>query len=236
MKKFILIISCLILITPTSAEEVLNPFVPQHEEFDIKGKVEYDENGVVILDNDIEQKEIILSLPKSVKAHSMDEIKTIDHSLIEKYRKISQMNSTIWNDTIREGKTNHKRGPLTYGVYYENEIDEGQMEYRTNFYSRYDNDKFALTTVYGQNQYTTTGNQLNFFYLSPEVKLGKGFVLKDTLRTSNTGRRKNEIILQYNTKTKRLDNNLNFQVGFAQSVYENSNCYYQLKFATSFQL
>lgn len=239
MKKSACFICCFIFfVSVTFAQDVaIDNFVPENEALNLKGRIEFNENGEILLnDEDTDKNEIKLSLPKAVKATSLSEVNSSKTTVADKQAKISDFYSTFWSKSEQSVLNSKRNGCLSYGSYFENVISDTQMEYRTKFYTRYDTKKFALTTALGQDQYITSGNFLNYFYITPEYKLKHGFVLKDAFKISTIGRRKNEIILQYNPKTKTLENNLNFELGVGQTTYESNRSVYHFKFATTFRL
>ncbi len=188
MRKFLLIFLMTFYLNSAQAVEfkpleMSNETTPQNEQkallndkdYKFKGRVEYDEEGVLLLDSeDVNHMELKINLPRKYPKKSVLSDKEI-FSTIEEQRRYEtpKIDEYLINPTF--GELTYQSGKFSYGTTFGTELDTAQLEYRTKLFTRYDTKRFGIMTAIGKDAYTTSGNQLNSVYIVPEIKLGKGF-------------------------------------------------------------
>ncbi len=206
------------------------------ENYKFKGRVEYNPHGTLFLDED-ETLKVKIDKPKKFASKSVLKEKDL-FSIIEQEKhyitpKVDEYLIEPSFGTL-ECKINDN---FKFGTTFGTDLDNAQLEYRTKMFARYDNRFIGLTTALGKDAYTSSGRQMGSVYLTPEIKLGKGFVLIDSFKANPSyERHKNEIILQYSPKIHNTRENLSFEAGMGQTTYyKTGNQYYQFSFSTKFK-
>jgi len=112
------------------------------------------------------------------------------------------------------------------------------MEYTTAFFVKYDSPKaFSLTTSVRQASNQDVGTQYNMLRLAPEWHITDKLTLKDSFSNYlNQARNKNEITIVYTPSLKRYAESLKFELGVAQSYYQNGQRSSSVTFSTGFKL
>lgn len=209
---------------------------PETKVADFEARVEYNENDSLDLNVDNKTKNFfdMLKNDLDVASFSVKNVKGVDFEDIRN-RTVAKRH-TIDEYTIDEffADFSQKVGNFTYGTSYSADIDTGEFEYNSKIYARYDNKYVGFQAAYGKDRYTTSGIQRDFVYLAPELKLGKGFVLKDDVRISVSGvNKKNEVVLKYTPpKCDRFD----VEVGVGQVLYRDGYKKNVLRFGTTLRL
>lgn len=206
---------------------------------DIEGYVEYIPEDAVLFQKQNGEKSIFDELKKDVKieSYSVKNVQGVDFEEIKNRRSIKKHIGSEYEIVDIYADYSHKAGNFTYGTSYTADIDIAEFEYNTKFYAKYDYKMLGFTAAYGKDSYTTSGIQRDFLYFTPEIKLGKGFVLKDTFRASVLGiNTKNAISLKYTPKTKKFDDRMDFELSFGQLFYKNGSSKNVVKFSTTLRL
>lgn len=208
------------------------------KDYKFKGRVEYDEEGVMSLDSeDIDRLEIKVNVPKKYPKKSVLAEKDL-FSVIEDQRKYEtpKVDEYLINPTF--GELIYQSGKFSYGTTFGTEMDTAQLEYRTKLFAKYDTKRFGFMTAIGKDAYTSSGRQMNSIYIVPELKLGKGFTLVDAFKANPEYERfRNEVMLQYSPKIKNTRDNLTLEAGVSQtSYYTSGEQYYQFSVSTKFKL
>ena len=204
------------------------------ENYKIKGRVEYNPQGTLFLDNDDEKLEIQLDKPKKFSSKSVLKDKDL-FTVIEQQKHYVTPKVDEYLIEPSFGTLEYQAGDnFKFGTTFSTEVDTAQMEYKTKIFGRYDNKYFGIMTALGKDAYTSSGRQMESIYLVPELKLGKGFVLVDAFKANPSfERHRNEIILQYSPKIKNSRDNLSFEAGLGQTTYyKTGDQYYQFSFST----
>lgn len=205
----------------------------------LHGFVEYYPDGTIFFDEIKDSEGVFLKVkqPTMYNQYSVLDIKGVNFEEIANRRKgIKKHVSNEYQIVDFDTSYTEKIGKFSYGTIYAADIDTGEFEYHTKFFARYDAKHCAIQAAYGKSAYTSTGTQSDFIYLTPELKLGKGFVLKDTFKENTLGlKRENEIILKYTPQFIK-DNPLDIEVGVGQSYYQDGSQNNVFKFATTLRL
>ena len=206
------------------------------ENYKIKGRVEYNLQGTLFLDED-ETLKVKIDKPKKFASKSVLKEKDL-FTVIEQQKHYVTPKVDEYLIEPSFGSLEYKAGDnFKYGTTFGAELDTAQLEYKTKFFARYDNRFIGLTTALGNDAYTSSGRQMESVYLIPEIKLGKGFVLVDAFKANPSfERHRNEIILQYSPKIHNARENLSFEAGMGQTTYyKTGDQYYQFSFSTKFK-
>lgn len=193
------------------------------DDYKIKGRVEYDENGILFLDtNDIETLNLYMNNPKQIMKRSV----LSEENIFTKIEDLRRLKTPIVNEYLispTSGELEYKAGHYTFGTTFGAEMDTAQLEYRTKFFARYDNKYVGFMTAVGKDEYTSSGEQMSSIYLGPELKLGKGFSLAAMIK-ANPGqdRCRNDLMLRYNPKAKNNLNKFQIEAGMSQMSHFNT--------------
>ncbi|MBR1907757.1 hypothetical protein IJ818_02340 [bacterium] len=207
----------------------------------LHGFVEYYPDGTIFFDRVKESEGIFLQIkqPTTYNQYSVLDIKGVNFEEIKNRQAGVSAKKHISNEyQIVDFNTEYteKIGKFSYGTSYGADIDTGEFEYNTKFFARYDSKYYAIQAAFGKNAYTSTGTQEDYIYITPEWKLGKGFVLMDTYKTNTLGiKSDNEIVLKYTPQFIK-DNPLDIELGVGQSFYQNGEQKNVFKFATTIRL
>lgn len=205
----------------------------------LHGFVEYYPDGTIFFDEMKESDGVFIKMrqPTTYNQYSVLDIKGVNFEDIKNRQKgIKRHISNEYQIGDFDASYTEQIGKFSYGTIYAADIDTGEFEYHTKFFARYDAKHYALQAAYGKSAYTSTGTQSDFVYLTPEWKIGKGFVLKDTFKANTLGlKQENEIILKYTPQFIK-ENPLDIEVGVGQSYYQDGSRNNVFKFATTLRL
>lgn len=221
-------------------EETLNNESEENTEEDVlHGYVEYYPDGTIFFDEIKDSEGVFLKVkqPTTYNQYSVLDIKGVNFEDIKNRQKgIKRHISNEYQIADFSSSYLEQIGKFSYGTSYAADIDTGEFEYNTKFFARYDAKHYAIQAAYGKSAYTSTGTQSDFIYLTPEWKIGKGFVLKDTFKANTLGLKKeNEVVLQYTPQFIK-DTPLDFEMGVGQSYYQDGSQNSVFKFATTLRL
>ena len=210
------------------------------EETDVlHGFIEYYPEGTIFFDEIKEAEGVFLNIkrPTTYNQYSVLDIKGVNYEEIKNRQKgIKRHISNEYQIADFSSEYTEKIGKFSYGTSYGADIDTGEFEYNTKFFARYDSKRYAFQVAYGKNAYTSTGTQADYVYVTPEWKIGKGFVLKDTFKANTLGiKHDNEIVLQYTPQFIK-ENPLDIELGVGQSYYQDGSQNSVFKFATTLRL
>ncbi len=207
------------------------------EEYKLKGKIEYDAEGAVFLDEDAIKPKIMVNKSKKYQAKSILQDKSV-LSEIQIQKQLNNPQIDEYTITPTFGEVSSTTGNITYGATFGADMDSAQLEYRTKFFTRYDNKYFGILTGFGKDQYTTSGIQRESLYISPELKLGHGLVLKNDLKINpSISRHSDDIILQFTPTINKKQSNMQFEAGLGQTYYHTTGSQsYNFSISTKFQL
>ena len=130
-------------------------------------------------------------------------------------------------------------GNFTIGALYENEVDNiAMLESETGLFTRYEKDKFAVSSSFKKSLNTTYAQDYNTISVTPELKLNSYISLKNKLTADITrNRRSSELIFSLNPFGKKDTDRMLLEAGAKQTYYadtgENKT---QLNFSATFKL
>lgn len=209
-------------------------------EVELKGSVIYregiDDVNEIILDKTVEKPSINLK-----KSNMIIPIK--DEKLYIKGMDINQR-SAISNATRLTGEEylvapvwsyiKEQTGNFSYGTIYTSEIDTTQLQSTMNIYTRYDFKHFAITGAVGTNESNVEGTvDQKTIKISPEIKLTKSFVIRDTIQAYvNETYKKNIISIIYTPQLKNNPDLLKFELGFSNTYNNGTRIRSAVEFST----
>lgn len=211
------------------------------ETYKLHGQIEYDDNPVetIYLDENIEKPQVNIpkrSLTLPVGVLNITSNTNTPRSALAR----AMVNRNSLKDILPlSGSVSEQMGGFSYGQSWEQELSSiAQMEYTTAFFVRYDTPKaFSFTTSVRQASNQDVGTQYNTLRLAPEWHITDRLTLKDSFSNYlNQTRNKNEITLVYTPALKKYAESLKFQLGVAQSYYQNGRQSSSVSFSTDFKL
>ncbi len=211
------------------------------ETYKLRGQVEYDDNPVetIYLDENIERPQV--NIPKRSLTLPVGVLNITSNSNTPRSALARAMvNRNSLKDILPlSGSVSEQMGGFSYGQSWEQELSSiAQMEYTTAFFVRYDTPKaFSFTTSVRQASNQDVGTQYNTLRLSPEWHITDKLTLKDSFSNYlNQTRNKNELTLVYTPALKKYAESLKFELGVAQSYYQNGQRSSSVSFSTDFKL
>ncbi|MCR5266593.1 MAG: hypothetical protein K6E29_08400 [Cyanobacteria bacterium RUI128] len=133
---------------------------------------------------------------------------------------------------------NEQTGNFSYGTIYSSAIDTCQLQSTMNLYTRYDFKYFAITGAVGTNESNVEGTRdEKTIQISPEIKLSKSFVIRDTIQAYvNETYKKNKISIIYTPQWKKHPDMLRFELGFSNTYYTGGRIRSAVEFSTRIRL
>lgn len=225
-------------------QNIFISYVPNYEEeieldnVTLKGYAEFVEGTDEInLVNDNEEFVLNLKVPQKLESKRLVDLQ---RDIIQKRSQANFLrnkndpeHTALANNTM----TIEKMGDLSFGTLYDASIDKSQMEYSTAVFSRYEKNRFALSTAYKKTLLSTGGIQYDKLYFAPEIKLNNVFSFRDELSADITrNRRSNDLVLTISPLKKDRDR-MKFEFKAGQT-YDQTNAiiYQSIKFNTTFRL
>ncbi len=201
----------------------------------LKGYAEFMEDSQAIyLKDDNDEFVLNLKVPQKITSQKLNvtpqtpkKIPTYSKFGAEEYQVIPQSKKAVV-----------KKGGLSFGTTYDQDIDYSEFEQTAAFFTRYKIGKFALNTAYERTIGSTYNNYYDSVYLAPELKLNDMFSVREILTNDMTyRRRKTELVLSVNPLAKTNDDRLNLEFGAGQTFDQNNNMIRsKIRFSTNFKL
>ena len=211
------------------------------ETYKLRGQVEYDDNPVetIYLDENIERPQV--NIPKRSLTLPVGVLNITSNSNTPRSALARAMVSrnSLKDILPLSGSVSEQMGGFSYGQSWGQELSSiAQMEYSTAFFIRYDTPKaFSFTTSVRQASNQDVGTQYNTLRLSPEWHITDKLTLKDSFSNYlNQTRNKYELTLVYTPALKKYAESLKFELGVAQSYYQNGQRSSSVSFSTDFKL
>lgn len=213
------------------------------DEIKLKGSVIFNENinpiKEIELDKDIVKPHINLKTSNMIIPVKIDNIKTsgiymLDRSAISNASRLSGEEYMI--EPVFSYIT-ERTGNFSYGTFYSSVIDSCQLQSTLNLYTRYDFKHFAITGAVGTNDTNMEGTRdKRTIEFSPEIKISKSFVIRDTVRAYvNETYRKNKISIIYTPQWRNQDI-LRFELGLTHTFYSGGKVNSAIEFSTRIRL
>ncbi len=135
--------------------------------------------------------------------------------------------------------TSSKIGNFTIGAQYNNEVDNiAMLETETGLFTKYERNKFALSSSVTKSLNTTYAQDYNTFSIAPEFKLNNYMSLKNVLSADVTrNKRASKLVFSINPFGKKDYDRLRFEFGAKQTYnIETENTSTQFSFSTQLKL
>lgn len=205
--------------------------VPDLDTVPAKGYAEFVEAADIVYLNEENCHSIInLRVPQKLNSPRL-----VDSKKIQNSRRYSLYDNEEYNISPQSVKAVEKLGNFSMGTLYNQGIDNAQLERSTTLFTRYERERFAISSAYKKNNLTTRGLTTDNFYIAPELKLNRIFSLSEVLSADVTrNRKKGEVVLSV---SPLKDNRMLLELG-AGTTYDidNDRSWSQVRFNTKFQL
>lgn len=217
-------------ITSSNEEEEIT-LIPEVDNVMAKGYVEFAENEDTVYLKD-EDNNYILNLRVPQKLSSQ---RLVDNKKIQTRRGYSLYDREEYSISPQAVKSVSKFGNFSLGTMYNSGIDNAQLERSTTLFTRYEKNRFAISSAYKKNNQTTRGLMTDNISITPELRLNRIFSVSEVLSADITrNRRKGELVLSV---SPLKDDRMRFEVG-AGTTYDitNDRSWSQVRFNTNFKL
>lgn len=201
----------------------------------LKGYAEYiEDRDTIYLKDDNDNFVINLKVPQKITAS-----KGLDLASHTRTNQISKHTNTEYNIAPKSVISSSTKGDFTIGALYENEVDNiAMLESETGLFTRYEKDKFAVSSSFKKSLNTTYAQDYNTISVTPELKLNSYISLKNKLSADITrNRRSTELIFSLNPFGKKDRDRMLLEAGAKQTFFmdtgENKT---QLNFSATFKL
>lgn len=205
--------------------------IPNTEEVAAKGYAEFVETADTVYLKDENCNYIInLRVPQKLNSSRLVDSKKIQTN--KRYSLYSNEEYSISPETV---KAIEKHGNFSLGTLYNSGIDNAQLERSTTLFTRYERQRFAISSAFKKNNLTTYGLTTDNFYLAPELKLNRVFSLSEVLSADVTrNRKKGEVVLSV---SPLKDDRMLFELGAGTTYdFNNDRSWSQVRFNTKFKL
>ncbi len=205
--------------------------IPQPAEVVTQGYAEFLESAETVYLKD-EDNNFVLNLRVPQKFSSK---RLVDSNKIYSPKNYSLYSQEEYSISPQSIKAVERHGNFSMGTLYSSGIDNAQLEMATTLFTRYDHEKFAISSAFKKNNLTTRGLTTDNFYISPELKFNKIFSISEVLSADITrNRRKGELVFSVSPlKDDRV--RLEFGAGTTYDI-ENDRSWSQVNFNTKFRL
>ena len=211
------------------------------EKYEIKGRVEYDDNLIetIYLDADVEKPEVnIPQLKLTLPAGVMNITSNTNSSKSALAR--SMVNRGSLGDILPlNASVVAGNGGFTYGTKFAEELSYAQPESTAAFFLRYDSPKhFSFETALRQSaNRELEDSQWSSFKITPEWRFNERLTIKNSFSNYvQSQKNKTELTIVYTPSLKKYAEALKFELGIAQSYYSNGNKSEAVSFTTGFKL
>lgn len=201
----------------------------------LKGYAEYVEDAEAIyLKDDNDNFVLNLKVPQKISASkSLDLKNNINNRTLVRHQ------PTEYNIAPQAITTSSTKGNFTIGALYGNEVDSiAMLESETGLFTKYEKNRFALSTTYKKNLNTTYNQFYDTISLAPEFKLNNYMSIKNEYKADITRNRKSgALIFSFNPFGKKDQDRLRFEIGAKQTIYaDNVTTKTELNFSTKLKL
>ena len=210
------------------------------ETYKLKGQVEYDDNAVetIYLDETIEKPQINIPQKSLTVPVGILNITSNANTPRSALARAMTNRMTLADIMPLSASITENVGGFSYGQTWGQELSYAQMEDTTAFFVRYDAPKyFSITSSIRQAVNQDIGTQYNILRIIPELHITNRLTLKDSFSSyMNLPKNKNEITIVYTPSLKNYVDSLKFELGIAQSYYNDGRHSSSISFSTGFKL
>lgn len=201
----------------------------------LKGYAQYVEDADVIYLKDDDNNYVLnIKTPQKISASK-------GLNLSDALSKKGKINSKASEYIIAPNSvsTSAKIGSFTIGAQYNNEVDKyAMLETEAGLFTKYEKDKFALSTSVAKSLDTTYSKMSNSFSVTPELKLNNYLAIRNTFDSNMTYNKYSyKFMMSVNPFGRKDKDRWNFELG-AKQIYnaETETSSSQLLFSTKFKL
>ncbi len=178
-----------------------------------------------------------LRVPQKITSNHSLKLENKIHN--ERLLNLSKYSKEEYNISGKSVNSIYKNGGFSIGTTYDSSIDKiSMLENSTKLFTRYERERFALSSAYEKTMNTTIGRLYDTFYLAPEFKLNNYFSIREVLSADITRNRKSsELIFSVSPYGLNGTDRFRFEVGAKQTIDQNNALYgTQLNFSTKLKL
>lgn len=201
----------------------------------LKGYAQYieDSNAIYLKDED---NNFVLNLKVPQKISSSE---SLDFKNYSQTKQISRFKNTEYNIAPKSVNAQEKKGNFTFGALYGNEVDNiAMLESETGLFTKYEKNKFALSTTYKKNLNTTYNKFYDTISVAPEFKLNNYMSIRNEYKADITRNRKSgSLIFSFNPLAKKEKDRWILELGAKHTIYDdNVTTKSEFSFSTKFKL
>ena len=202
---------------------------------------EYDEfvedANSIFLKDEGDNYVVNLRVPQKITSNHSLKLENKIHN--ERLLNLSKYSKEEYNISGKSVNSIYTKGGFSIGTTYDSSIDKiSMLENSTKLFTRYERERFALSSAYEKTMNTTIGRLYDTFYLAPEFKLNNYFSMREVLSADITRNRKSsELIFSVSPYGLNGTDRFRFEVGAKQTIDQNNALYgTQLNFSTKLKL
>lgn len=230
-------------------EDIDGYFVDETEQnAELHGYLEYNndaelqeaEEDIIRLEAPIVRNSVNLAKPGTIEPKSLfssskaPEFNPIEDNYFEAASGFSSQEYTIKPVSTVYSK---KLGKFSFGTMYDSALYSAQVNYSTGMFAKYESKFFALGAGFSKSTGSNYSSYNDRFYFMPELKLTQRLSVLDVMQTDVSQINKsNKIVLRYSPDLKKYADDVKFELGVAQSFYQNTYVKSSLSFSTIFKL
>ena len=204
----------------------------------LKGYAEYVEDSEAIyLKDDNDQFVLNLKVPQKItKDETFDLKNKITSKRIQNYSKFAKEEHTVADRNIQSSA---KAGNFLFGTTFGQEVDDiSMLENSTSLFTKYEREKFSLSSKYSKTMNTTIGTYSDELSFEPEYKLNNYISIKEVLKSNfSKNRRSSELVLSIAPFGRHKGDRVRFEVGGKYTINQDNSLYgTQLNFSTKIKL
>ncbi len=201
----------------------------------LKGYAQYVEDAEEVYLKDSNDNFVLnIKVPQKISSSQ-----SLDFKNYSKSREISRYKNSEYNIAPNSVNTQETKGDFTFGALYGNEVDNiAMLESETGLFTRYEKNKFALSSTYKKNLNTTYNQFYDTISIAPEFKLNNYMSIKNEYKADITRNRKSgALIFSINPFGKRDSDRMRLELGAKQTIFaDNTEPKTEFSFSTRFKL
>lgn len=227
-----------------TVEDINNYFTEdtgQEQSTPLQGFLEYNqpesEQNAVYLDS-VETKQINFSKPKKFSSKSLlpGPQQPIFTPIQDKLKPASSFSSQEYSVRPVSTSYSQKFGKFRFGTSYDSELSSASANHSTEIFSKYEGKHFAVSAAFSKDLNVNADSFNDTISFAPEIKLTKNLSFLDIMKTDvNQINKSNEVVLRYTPHFKKYADEVQFELGTAQSFYEDNYVKSSIKFSTRFK-
>ncbi len=203
----------------------------------LKGYAEYMEGqDIIYLLNDKDKFALDLKKPQRITDYASGKLMNKIISNDSTYSKFDKEEHFVADKNVN---TDVKFGNFSLGTSYGQEVDNiSMLENSTSMFSKYQRNKFSLSSKFEKTLNTTIGTYSDSFSFAPEYRFNDFVAIKEVLSSNISKNRKSgELIFSLSPMGFSNGDRLRLEIGAKHTVNQDNSLYgTQLNFSTKFKL